>query len=160
MTLAGRSVAVRVPATSANLGPGFDTLGLALSVHDELVVTVLDGPGLEIEVSGEGAADVPTDASHLVIRSMDGAFVRDIPLVGESNHVPMWSPDGKAIASKSARAGAICSGISAPTRHPPHHDPRGLHHLRVDVRRDGRALPVERQHHQAMEVRPHDHRHQ
>ena len=41
MTVAGRSVAVRVPATSANLGPGFDTLGLALSVHDELVVTAL-----------------------------------------------------------------------------------------------------------------------
>ena len=70
----GRSVAVRVPATSANLGPGFDTLGLALSVHDELVVTVLPEPGLEIRVTGEGAADVPTDASHLVVRSMAYAF--------------------------------------------------------------------------------------
>ncbi|MFS0867972.1 homoserine kinase [Microbacterium sp. 179-B 1A2 NHS] len=70
----GRSVAVRVPATSANLGPGFDTLGLALSVHDELVVSALPHPGLEIDVTGEGASDVPTDASHLVVRSMAYAF--------------------------------------------------------------------------------------
>ena len=62
----GRRVAVRVPATSANLGPGFDTLGLALSVYDELTVEALEPGRLEIEVSGEGTADVPRDASHLV----------------------------------------------------------------------------------------------
>ena len=52
-----RSVAVRVPATSANLGPGFDTLGLALSVYDELVVTALPVGELEIDLEGEGADD-------------------------------------------------------------------------------------------------------
>lgn len=74
-----RTVHVRVPATSANLGPGFDTLGLALSVYDELTVTALPEPGLEIpaleiSVEGEGAADVPRDASHLVVSSMAYAF--------------------------------------------------------------------------------------
>ena len=54
----GRTVVVRVPATSANLGPGFDTLGLALSVYDELVVEALPEGELEIEVEGQGGADV------------------------------------------------------------------------------------------------------
>ena len=45
MSLTGRTVTVRVPATSANLGPGFDTLGLALSVYDEVTVTVRERPG-------------------------------------------------------------------------------------------------------------------
>ena len=70
----GRSVVVRVPATSANLGPGFDTLGLALSVYDELIVTALPQGELEIDVSGEGADDVPRDASNLVVRSIAYAF--------------------------------------------------------------------------------------
>lgn len=63
---AGRSVHVRVPASSANLGPGFDSIGLALGLWDEYVVTTSDEPGLGIEVTGEGAADVPTDERHLV----------------------------------------------------------------------------------------------
>ena len=45
------SVRVRVPATSANLGPGFDALGLALSLHD-MVEARTDRPGLTIEVAG------------------------------------------------------------------------------------------------------------
>ena len=66
----GRAVAVRVPATSANLGPGFDTLGLALSVYDELVVTALHDDRLEVLVSGQGADAVPRDASNLVVRAI------------------------------------------------------------------------------------------
>ena len=50
-------VLVRAPATSANLGPGFDALGLALSLHDEIQARVVPA-GLSIEVSGEGAADL------------------------------------------------------------------------------------------------------
>jgi homoserine kinase len=63
---AGRSVHVRVPASSANLGPGFDSIGLALGLWDDYVVTSSDEPGLVIDVAGEGAADVPTDERHLV----------------------------------------------------------------------------------------------
>ncbi|WP_065569971.1 homoserine kinase [Microbacterium oleivorans] len=111
MTLAGRSVAVRVPATSANLGPGFDTLGLALSVHDELVVTALDGPGLEIEVSGEGAADVPTDASHLVVRSMAYAFEAvGRPMPGIRLRAHNVIPHGRGMGSSGA---AVVAGLLA-----------------------------------------------
>lgn len=66
-------VRVSVPATSANLGPGFDSLGLALSLRDELTAEVTPG-GLEVDVRGAGADGVPRDESHLVVRSMRAAF--------------------------------------------------------------------------------------
>ncbi|MBA2956622.1 homoserine kinase [Nocardioides sp. MAH-18] len=66
-------VRVSVPATSANLGPGFDSLGLALSLRDELTAEVVES-GLVVEVAGAGAEDVPRDESHLVVRSMHAAF--------------------------------------------------------------------------------------
>jgi len=64
---------VLVPATSANLGPGFDALGLALDLHDVLEGEVL-ASGLEVVVEGEGSGSVPLDARHLVVRSMHAAF--------------------------------------------------------------------------------------
>jgi homoserine kinase len=64
---------VRVPATSANLGPGFDTLGLALAWYDD-VTAVRSGSALQIEVSGVCAADVPRDEHHLIVRAMDATF--------------------------------------------------------------------------------------
>lgn len=66
----GRSVEVRVPASSANLGPGFDSIGLALGLWDRYVVTTSDSGGLSIQVTGEGAGDVPTDDRHLVHSTM------------------------------------------------------------------------------------------
>jgi homoserine kinase len=73
---AGQLVTVRVPATSANLGPGYDSLGLALSLHDTLTVETLDNGELEFELSGEGADSLPRDASHLVIRAVTDALER------------------------------------------------------------------------------------
>lgn len=73
MSLVEGAVAVRTPASAANLGPGYDTLGLALSMHDQLEAEVLD-EGLEVVVRGEGADDLPRDRSHLVVRAMDAAF--------------------------------------------------------------------------------------
>ena len=70
----GSSVRVRVPGSSANIGPGFDSIGLALGIWDEYVVTVTAEPGLAIDVEGEGAADVPRDELHLVHRSMLSAW--------------------------------------------------------------------------------------
>ena len=64
---------VTVPATSANLGPGFDSLGLALDLRDELEAE-LAGSGLVVEVTGEGAGVVPLDEDHLVVRAMRRAF--------------------------------------------------------------------------------------
>jgi len=64
---------VRVPATSANLGPGFDALGLALSWYDD-VSAVRSGSVLQVDVSGACAGDVPRDESHLIVRAMDATF--------------------------------------------------------------------------------------
>lgn len=72
----GSSVRVRVPGSSANIGPGFDSIGLALGIWDEYVATVTAEPALVIDVEGEGAADVPCDQRHLVHRSMVAAWAQ------------------------------------------------------------------------------------
>jgi homoserine kinase len=64
----GRSVMVEVPATSANVGPGFDCFGLALDWRERVSLAVIER-GYQIEVSGEGAAELPRDESHLIVRS-------------------------------------------------------------------------------------------
>jgi homoserine kinase len=79
MALVSGPVRVTVPATSANLGPGFDALGLALSMRDTLSAEVLPS-GLVVEVTGAGASDVPRDESHLVVRCIRAALAR----LGES----------------------------------------------------------------------------
>lgn len=71
--MAPATVQVSVPATSANLGPGFDSLGLALDLRDELEAE-LTGSGLVVEVTGEGSGAVPLDEDHLVVRAMRRAF--------------------------------------------------------------------------------------
>jgi homoserine kinase len=66
-------VIIRAPASSANLGPGFDALGLALSLHDVTVVRATSG-GLDIEVSGEGRETMTAGDKHLVVRAMRATF--------------------------------------------------------------------------------------
>jgi homoserine kinase len=66
-------VRVRVPATSANLGPGFDALGLALTLYDEVEARVIPA-GLSIEISGEGADLADSGEEHLAVRAMRVAF--------------------------------------------------------------------------------------
>ncbi len=107
-----RPVRVSVPATSANLGPGFDTLGLALALHDEVEVRVT-GTGLDIAVSGEGAADV-ADAGekHLVVRAMRVAF-DDLGLPQPSGlalRCVNRIPHGRGLGSSAA---AIVAGLVA-----------------------------------------------
>ena len=109
--LAGRSVTVRVPATTANLGPGFDTLGLALSLYDELTVTVRDAPGATVEVIGVGAGEVPTDESNLVVAALAYTFVAySQPLPGLDLVARNNIPHGRGLGSSGA---AIVSGIMA-----------------------------------------------
>ncbi len=67
------SVRVRAPATSANLGPGFDAFGLALALYDQVEARITEG-GIRVEVEGEGAGEVPDDEAHLVVRAMLHAF--------------------------------------------------------------------------------------
>ncbi|MFE3292516.1 homoserine kinase [Rhodococcus sp. NPDC059234] len=66
----GLTVTARVPASTANLGPGFDTLGMALGLYDEITVTTTEG-GLTVRVEGEGADDVPWGPTHLVVRAIE-----------------------------------------------------------------------------------------
>lgn len=111
MTPIGRTVHVKVPATTANLGPGFDTLGLALSLYDELEITARVEPGVRVTVEGVGAGEVPTDASHLVVRSIAYAFERvGQPLPGLELHARNAIPHGRGLGSSGA---AIVAGIMA-----------------------------------------------
>jgi homoserine kinase len=73
MNFTAGPVRVRVPATSANLGPGFDALGLALALHDDLAAEIVPA-GVRVEVSGQGAGELPDDDRHLVVRAMRIAF--------------------------------------------------------------------------------------
>ncbi|MEH1054150.1 homoserine kinase [Micromonospora sp. CPCC 206171] len=73
LTFAAGPVRVRVPATSANLGPGFDALGLALGLHDDVAAEVTSG-GVRVSVTGEGAGELPEDDRHLVARAMRATF--------------------------------------------------------------------------------------
>ncbi|CAN5161693.1 homoserine kinase [soil metagenome] len=102
---------VRVPATTANLGPGFDTLGLALSLYDELTVTVRDAPGATVEVIGVGAGEVPTDESNLVVTAIAYTFAAySQPLPGLDLVARNNIPHGRGLGSSGA---AIVSGIMA-----------------------------------------------
>ncbi|HKT55975.1 MAG TPA: homoserine kinase [Microbacterium sp.] len=111
MSEPGRTVVVRVPATSANLGPGFDTLGLALSVYDELTVTQLDDDRLVIDVTGQGTEDVPRDASHLVVQAIDHAY-RAVGRTRPGIHLRAHNaiPHGRGLGSSGA---AVVSGLLA-----------------------------------------------
>lgn len=107
----GRSVLVKVPATTANLGPGFDTLGLALSLYDELVVTARREPGATVEVHGVGAGEVPTDETNLVVRSIAYTFEQHgVALPGLDLVARNSIPHGRGMGSSGA---AIVSGIMA-----------------------------------------------
>ena len=106
----GRAVTVAVSATSANLGPGFDCLGLALDWREQVDLTVLES-GFVIEVSGEGADRIPRDESHLIIRSALvgladlGVHVPGLRLAGHNT-----IPHGRGLGSSSA---AIVAGLVA-----------------------------------------------
>ncbi|MGY1617545.1 homoserine kinase [Geodermatophilus sp. SYSU D00691] len=103
-------VRVRVPATTANLGPAFDCAGLALSLHDVLEFTVTDG-GLSVEVTGVGAGELPTDESHMVVRAFRAACdqlgwaPRGLRL-SAANEIPQ----GRGLGSSAA---AVVAGVYA-----------------------------------------------
>lgn len=109
-SLVGRTASVKVPATSANLGPGFDTLGLSLALYDELEVTATES-GLRVDIEGVGAGEVPTDESNLVVRSIAHTFAHyDVPLPGLHLKAKNSIPHGRGLGSSAA---AIVSGVMA-----------------------------------------------
>jgi homoserine kinase len=104
------AVRVRVPASSGNLGPGFDSFGLALTLYDEVTARVSDG-GLLVEVEGEGAELLPCDEDHLVVQAMRATFER---LGGQPPGLRLQCrnsiPQSRGLGSSAA---AIVGGMAA-----------------------------------------------
>ena len=109
---AGADVRVHVPASSANLGPGFDSVGCALGVWDSCRATVTEQPGLVVTVAGEGRGVVPLDATHLVHRAMQVAWseLGVAPPLGLSLQCDNAVPHGRGMGSSAT---AIVTGIVA-----------------------------------------------
>jgi homoserine kinase len=111
MQLGADHVRVRVPATSANLGPGFDALGLALALHDVLEVRALASDEVVVQVQGEGAGEVPSDETHLVVRALRAALdVAGAPQTGLHLSCVNRIPHGRGLGSSAA---AVVAGIVA-----------------------------------------------
>ena len=103
-------VRVRVPATSANLGPGFDSLGLSLFLHD-VVEAWVTRSGLSIEVAGEGAGTADAGEAHLVVKAMRQTFeILDGQPPGLALRCANRIPHARGLGSSAA---AIVSGVLA-----------------------------------------------
>jgi homoserine kinase len=126
-----RRASVRVPASSANLGPGFDVLALALDLH--LEVQAEESARTKIRWEGEGAGQVPVGSRNLIVRAAQEPFTAwDRPLRGLALNVRNEIPIGRGLGSSAA---AIVAGISIGAR---------LRGLRVSRQRIFElALPLE-----------------
>ncbi len=98
----GTAARVQVPATSANLGPAFDAAGLSLGLYDEVLVHST-ASGCSVEVHGEGAADLPTDESHLVLRAVRaGLDAAGVAQPGLALRATNRIPHGRGLGSSAA----------------------------------------------------------
>ena len=110
-------VRVKAPATTANMGPGYDCLGMALDVWNTIEIEVLDSGEPVVEVTGEGAGELGTGRDNLVYRSMEFLFQdaeQEMPMVRIrcDNAIPLARGMGSsaaAIAGGLVAANAICS---------------------------------------------------
>jgi len=109
-TFKAQPMQVQVPATSANLGPGFDCLGLALTMFDRYIAQIQDEPGVDVDVTGEGADDVARNDKNLVIKAMYKGFEF---LGGKPRGIALRQlnviPHGRGLGSS---ASAIVGGLS------------------------------------------------
>lgn len=104
------AVRVRVPATSANLGPGFDTLGLALALYDEIDMRVVES-GLHVDVQGETGGAVSRGEGNLLVRTARATFEHlGVRPPGLSLTCTNRIPHGRGLGSSAA---AIVAGVSA-----------------------------------------------
>ncbi len=100
------SLVVTAPATSANLGPGFDVLAAALDFTNAVIITRRPGP-LDIRVTGEGAGEVPEDETNLICRALaEGLDSLDGLEIECRNRIPL----GRGLGSSAA---AVCAGLIA-----------------------------------------------
>lgn len=106
----GKKVSVTVSASSANLGPGFDTLGLAVSLYDTVEVEVV-ASGLSVEVFGEGQGELPLDGSHLVVKALRaGLKAADAHAPGLKVVCHNSIPQSRGLGSSAAAAVAgVCA---------------------------------------------------
>ena len=97
---------ITAPATSANLGPGFDVLALAIDLSNEVFIARREGP-LVVHVEGEGADEVPADADNLFCRALaSGIGSLDGLEITCRNRIPF----GRGLGSSAA---AVCAGLVA-----------------------------------------------
>lgn len=114
--MSGERVLVRAPATSANLGPGFDCAGAALELWNELQVLPAEEGAPLVEVEGEGVGEIPSDETHLALR----AFALAAPLEGHRfrfrNRIPLARGLGSSAATVAAGlvAGQLVAGRELP----------------------------------------------
>ena len=104
-----RTVTVSVPATSANLGPGYDSLGIAVELRDFITATLTDESGVIVEIVGQGAGELPTDESHLVAKTIIetcAAFGKQV--AGLKIECKNAIPQGRGMGSSAA---AIVAGL-------------------------------------------------
>lgn len=106
---AGLTSSARVAASSANLGPGFDSLGLALSRYDDIVVDTCEA-GLTVEVQGEGEGQVPLNSSHLVVRAIEaGLRAAGCAVTGMAVRCRNDIPHSRGLGSSAA---AVVGGLA------------------------------------------------
>ncbi len=110
MLPAGLVASAVVSASSANLGPGFDSIGLALSLYDEIVLKTIDS-GLVVQVEGEGAGQVPLGPEHLVVRAIErGLQAAGVCAPGMVVRCRNAIPHSRGLGSSAA---AVVSGLAA-----------------------------------------------
>lgn len=106
----GTKAIVKVPASSANLGPGYDTLGLAVTLYDTVEVEVTES-GLEVVIFGEGEEDLPRDGSHLVVKALrSGLNAADVEAPGLRVVCTNAIPQSRGLGSSAA---AAVAGVAA-----------------------------------------------
>lgn len=109
--LAGQEVSVEVPATSANLGPGYDSLGLAVALYDSICVRTTETGTTTVTVTGEGEVSLPRDETHLVAATILGTLERaGYASPGLEIQTRNVIPHGRGLGSSAA---AIVSAVLA-----------------------------------------------
>lgn len=107
MSKVSGAVRVVVPASSANLGSGFDSAGLALSLFDEIEASFTDKPGVQVDVDGEGRNSLPKDENHLIARVMLKTFANlSMPVNGLYLRCINRIPHGRGLGSSAAAISA------------------------------------------------------
>lgn len=106
----GLTASATVAASSANLGPGFDSLGIALGLYDEIVVQTTES-GLVVEVDGEGAGQVPLGSEHLVVKAIErGLDATGFSATGLKVSCCNAIPHSRGLGSSAA---AVVGGLAA-----------------------------------------------